>query len=214
MKDHDEVSKMKKSGMTIVFVIVCIGVLVAAYGVGVCVRELRFYRARTGNEAVGKTDKPATESQSEAVAQNPTLPSGDQGPEERPAFGEQGPEGGPPRPRMGFGGPGMPTREDFANMTDEEGRAAFAKMRDRFGGRQREGGPQLSEEDRAKMREEYETLREKWPEMTDEEKQKVEAEFREKYGYFRSPDRRGGRGFGGGRRPMGDGNGERPDNRQ
>jgi hypothetical protein len=200
--------------MTIVFVIVCIGVLVAAYGVGVCVRELRFYRARTGNEAVVKANKPTTESQSEAVAQNPTLPSGDQGPEGRPALGAQRPEDGPPRPRMGFGEPGMPTREDFANMTDEERRAAFAKMRERFGGRSREGGPQLSEEDRAKMREESEALREKWPQMTDEEKQKVEAEFREKYGYFRSPDRRGGRGFGGGRRPMGGGDSEGLDNTQ
>ena len=141
-------------------------------------------------------NKPATESQPEVVAQNPT--PGDQGPEERPEVGDQGPEDGPPRPRMGgFGGPGMPSREDFANMTEEERRAAFAKMRERFGGRQREAGPQLSEEDRAKLREDYEKLRENWPQMSDEEKQKVEAEFREKYGYFRSPDARGGRGFGG-----------------
>ena len=202
---------MKKSGMTIVFVIVCIGVLVAAYGAGICVREIRFRRARVGDEVVVKADKSDTGTQPEKVAQKPT-PAPVKPDPNRPALA-QDQEDRPFRPRMGEFGrmPGMPSREELENMSEEERRAAFAKMRERmggFGGRQREGGPQLSEEDRAKMREEYEKLRENWAQMSEEEKQKVEAEFREKYGYFRSPDRRGGRGFTGGRRPS------RPDEEQ
>jgi hypothetical protein len=194
---------MKQSGMTIVFVIVCIGVLVAAYGVGVCFREIRFHRARIGSEVAVKTDKPGTGSQPEKVAQKPTPAPAKPDPN-RPALA-QDQEDRPFRPRMGEFGrmPGMPTREELENMSEEERRAAIDKMRERmggFGGRQREGGPQLSEEDRAKMREEFEKLRENWDQMSEEEKQKVEAQFREKYGYFRSPDARGGRGFGGGRR--------------
>jgi hypothetical protein len=193
---------MKKQGMTIMFVLVCIGVLVAAYGVGVGVREYRFHRARTGAGAVAETEASGTAAQSQGAAQKPESAVAERGPQDQPGSENGEPENGSPRERMGgFGGvPGMPTREELANMTDEERREAFAKMRERmggFGGRQRQGGPQLSDEDREKMRQEYETLRENWPQMSDEEKQKTEAEFREKYGYFRSPDARGGRGFGG-----------------
>ncbi|MFC1636085.1 Ig-like domain-containing protein [Planctomycetota bacterium] len=53
---------MKKSGMSIIFVIACIGVVVAAYGIGICVREIRFHRARIGNEVAVKANKASTES--------------------------------------------------------------------------------------------------------------------------------------------------------
>ncbi|MFC1635903.1 hypothetical protein ACFL5Z_13775 [Planctomycetota bacterium] len=182
---------MKKSGFTFVFVIICIGVLVAAYGVGVCIREIRFRDAQEETEVSAKVDKPGTETKPEGTVQKPTPPAGDQEPED-----------GPPPQRMGGpgGAPGMPTREQLENMSEEERQAAMAKMRERFGSRRREGGPELSEEDRAKFREEMEALREKWEGMSDEEKKKVEAEFTEKYGFFPNPDRRRpGGGFGGAR---------------
>lgn len=59
--------EMKKSGMPIIFIIVCIGVVVAAYGIGICVREIRFHRARIGNEVAVKADKASTESTAVAV---------------------------------------------------------------------------------------------------------------------------------------------------
>jgi hypothetical protein len=52
---------MKESGMSIIFAIVCIGVLVAAYGMGICVKEIRFHRARIGNKVVVETDGANTE---------------------------------------------------------------------------------------------------------------------------------------------------------
>lgn len=180
---------MKKTGFTIVFVIACIGILVAAYGIGVCIRKIRFRAAQAETAVTTMTDQPGTQTKPEGGVKKPT-----------PSAGDRESEGELPRPRMGGPGgiPGMPTREELENMSEEERRAAIAQMRDRFGGRRREGGPQLSEEDRAKMREEIEAIRERWEEMSDEEKEKVEAEFREKYGFFPSPDgRRAGGGFGG-----------------
>jgi len=196
---------MKKSGFTMVFVIICIGVLVAAYGVGVCIREIRFRRARDETNVAAKTDKPESESPPEGDAKRPTPPAGDQEPED-----------GPPRPMMGgrAGVPGMPTREELQNMSEEERREALARMRERFGGRRREGGPQLSEEDREKFREEMEALRARWEQMSDEEKQKVEAEFTEKYGFFPNPDRRRSGGGFGGARSGGGRRRSRPDNEQ
>jgi len=48
---------MKKSGIPITRVIVYIGVLVAAYGIGICVREIRFHRAQIENTVAVKADK-------------------------------------------------------------------------------------------------------------------------------------------------------------
>jgi hypothetical protein len=94
----------------------------------------------------------------------------------------------------------MPTREELENMSEEERREVFAKMRDRFGSRRRDGGPQLSEEDRTKLREELEKLREESEEMSEEERAEARAKIFEKYGVTpRGPGGRpgGGRGFGG-----------------
>ena len=192
---------MKKSGFTFLFIIVCVGVLVAAYGVGVCIREIRFRGGQEETDVTAKDDKPDTEAKPEGVAQKPTPPDANQAPETSPAVTAQEPNEGPAPQMMGrFGGmPGMPTPEELQNMSEEERQAAMAKLRERFGGRRREGGPQLSEEDRAKFREEMEKVRERWSEMSDEEKKKVEAEFTEKYGFFPNPDRRRPGGFGGGR---------------
>jgi len=182
---------MKKSGMTIVFVVVCIGVLVAAYGVGVCVREIRFRRARVETEVAAEADKPGAEPQAERGAQKPT-PAADAQVPDAAASPERGGE---------FGGGRMAgMRERFENMSEEERREAMARMRERFGGRRREGGPQLSDEDRAKMREEMEKLRERSEEMSEEEMAEARAKIFEKYGITpRGPGGRpgGGRGFGG-----------------
>ena len=201
---------MKKSGMTIVFVIVCIGVLVAAYGVGVCIREIRFSRAQAGTEVTSETEKPEIKSSTPSVAKESDSSDPDREPEIPADPNNQRSEDGSPRQRMGDPGraTGMFTREQLENMSEEERQQAFAQMRERFGNRRREGGPQLSEEDRVKLREEMESLRERWGEMSDEEKEKVEAEFTEKYGFFPNPDRRRTGGARGGRRRGGSDNGQ------
>lgn len=183
--------KMKRSGTTVVFVLVCAIVLVAAYGVGVCVREYRFRRAGVEPQAAAEVKKPTAEPLTEGIAKALPPAPASEGPQGMPSPGE-GP--GPAGDKMA----GM--RQRFENMSEEERQQAMTQMRDRVGGRQgrqREGMPQLSEEDRAKMREEMDALRARWDQMSEEERQEAQAQMREKYGF--APRGFGGdRGFGGG----------------
>jgi len=178
---------MKQSGTTIVFVLVCIGVLVAAYAVGLGVREIRFSGAKNESQTATVPDKSPSELERNR-AQARRMPGsgemdrgGNLSPEERTGLVEQ---------RAGM-------RDRFENMTEEEREKFRAQMRDRFGGRQRDMGPQLSEEDRTKMREEIDALRAGWEEMSEEEREAARNQISEKYGV--TP-----RGLGGGRGP-GDG---------
>lgn len=178
---------MKRSGMTIVFVLVCAIVLMAAYGVGVCVREYRFRRAGVEPKTAAEVEKPIAKPSTEGLAKAPA-----------PAPAPEGPQGVPPSPEERPGPAGdrmMGMRQRFENMSEEERQQAMAQMRDRMGGR-RGGMPQLSEEDRAKMREEMDALRARWESMSEEERQEAQAQMREKYGF--AP-----RGFGGDRGPGG-----------
>jgi hypothetical protein len=185
---------MRQSGKTTVFVLVCIGVLAAAFAIGVCIREIRFNGAKNESVSAAKPEKSAGElERNRAQArQMPGVGGMDRGrdlsPEERTALVEQ---------RNGM-------RGRFENMTDEEREKFRAQVRDRFGGRRRDMGPQLqlSEEDRTKMREEIDALREKWDQMSEEEREAARNQISEKYGF--TP-----RGLGGGRGVGGDGEGGR-----
>jgi hypothetical protein len=186
---------MKKSGITILFVLVCIVVLAAAYGIGLWIKGMRLSGAKNESVAAAKSEKPAggLEGRQAQIRQmpgedmnNPGMPS----PEERAELVEQ-------RDAM---------RQRFENMTDEEREAFRAQMRERFGGRRRGdmgSGLQLSDEERAKMREEISALRERWDQMSEEEKEQARNQISEKYG-FTPRGLRGSRGFGdrpeGGRR--------------
>ena len=186
---------MKQSGTTVVFVLVCIGVLVAAFAIGICIRKFRF-----GNESITTTAPEKSPSQlarereqarrmpgNEAMDRNSEL-----SPEQRAELVEQRAD----------------LRQRFEGMTDEEQEAFRAKMRERFNGRRRgDMGPQLqlSDEERAKMREEIDALREKWDQMSEAEREEARNQISEKYGF--SPRGLGGsRGFGdresGRRRPF------------
>ena len=182
---------MKQSGTTVVFVLVCIGVLVAAFAIGICIRERRFGGAKNESQTVAVPEKSPGELEGNR-AEAKRMPGfggmdtgGDLSPEERTALVER---------RAGM-------RERFENMTEEEKEKFRAEMRERFGGRRRDMGPQLSEEDRAKMRKEIEELRARWDEMSEEEKEEARNQISEKYGF--TP-----RGLGGGR-DFGDGEGGR-----
>ena len=186
---------MKQSGTTIVFVLVCVGVLVAAFAVGICVRKTRYSGAENESETVKAPEKSPSELERERL-QASRMPGsggadrgGDRSPEERAELVEQ---------REG-------RRERFENMTEEEQEKFKAQMRERFGGRRRgDMGSQLqlSEEDRTKMREDIEELRAKWDQMSEAEREEARNQISDKYGF--SPRGLGGdRGFGdgeGGRR--------------
>jgi len=177
---------MKQSGTTVVFVLVCVGVLIAAFAIGICIRERRFSGAKDEPQTAMVPEKSPSELERDR-AQARRMPGsggmgmgGDLSPEERTALVEQ---------RTGM-------RERFENMTDEEREKFRAEMRERFGGRQRDMGPQLSEEDRTKMREEIEELRARWEEMSEAEREEARNQISEKYGFM--PRGLGGdRGFGG-----------------
>jgi len=195
---------MKHSGTTKIFVIVWASVLFASYVTSICIKEVRFKRARVASQSVtepevssevqkpSETDKLVSELAQRSPMSGPggAERPGNRSPEERAGFGEG-------RGNMG---------ERFANMSEEE----RAQMRERFGGRRREGGmggrfENMSEEERAKMREEMEMLRERWEEMSEEEREEARAKISEKYGFVPriGLGGRAGSGEGGRRRPGG-----------
>ena len=171
---------MKSVVSTKAFVIVCIGALIAAYGIGLGIRKIRFAGAKIQAKVVTKSRKPAEKPLTYKVAAKPgitpetTAQSTDNpSPEEEPGLSDESTQ---------------PTREQFANVFEEE---RPEPVRERFGGRRREGGPQpserggrpqLSEEDHSNLREEMRELRERRDEMTEEEMKKAQAEILERYG--------------------------------
>ncbi|MEK7996408.1 MAG: hypothetical protein AAB403_21620 [Planctomycetota bacterium] len=180
---------MKRSGTTTVFVLVWAIMLVGAYGLGVCVREYRFRRAGVEPQTVAAVQEPSTQVAPERVAKAPMSAPVAGTPEAGPSPGE-----GP-----GFGGDRMTgMRQRFENMSEEERQQAMSRMRDRFGSRrQGEGMPQLSDEDREKMRAEIEDLRARWESMSEEERQQAQDQMREKYGFAPRGFGSGGPGGGG-----------------
>jgi hypothetical protein len=180
---------MKQSGTTVIFVLVCVGVLVAAFAIGICIRGIRFGGAENEPTTATVPEKSPSELERERI-QAKRMPGGgidrggDPSPEERAKLVEQ---------REGM-------RERFENMTEEEKEKFRTQMRERFGGRRRDGGrdmgSELSEEDRTKMREEVEQLRAKWEEMSEAEREEARNQISEKYGF--TP-----RGLGGTRGPGG-----------
>ncbi|MFH1716756.1 MAG: hypothetical protein ABIF19_05350 [Planctomycetota bacterium] len=179
---------MKRPGTTTVFVIACIAVLIGAYLAGICIRGVRFRGAGVEAEPASVVDKIAAEPVSARAEAKPTPSPENEEQGEAPTAEEAGGSGGDRAARM---------RGRSEGMSDED----RAKMRERFAGRRREGGPQapqLSEEDREKMRAEMDELRARWEEMSEEERQEATAQMREKYGFA---PRMGGPG--GGRSPGG-----------
>jgi len=197
---------MKHSGTTKIFVVVWASSLFASYVTGICIREVRFKRAKVASQAVtvpqvsNEVQKPTNETDQlvrELAQRRPML-----GPE-----GAEMPRDLSPEDRAGFGEGRGNMRERLENMSEEEREQFRTQMRERFAGRRREGGPQnLSEEDRAKMREETEKLRERWEEMSEEEREAARAQMIERFGFAPRIGQGGNRGPGGeegGRRRQG-----------
>ena len=207
---------MKRSGTVLIFVIVWITVLFASYVIGVCVREVRFHRARTGNETTIYEETPTPKvvnSKSEKLSEAEKLAQEliEKAPSPRAGGGERftnrpprpGGEGGMENMRGPFANMSeeerAQMREKLDNMSDEE-RAQF--FRERMGGRRRGGGERfqnLSEEERAQMQERRREMMERMENMTEEEREAFRAERRERFGGRRPGGGEGGRGREGGR---------------
>lgn len=163
---------MKQSGKSIVFVLVCIGVLVAAFAIGICIREIRFGGTDKTTEVPEKSPiELAREREQDRRMPGDGLTSSTSAlsPEQRTELVEQ---------RAGF-------RDRFENMTDEEREAFRAQMRERFSGRRRDMGPQLdlSDEERAQLRKDIEELRNNWDQMTEAEREQARDKISDKYGF-------------------------------
>jgi len=203
---------MKRSGTVLIFVIVWVAVLFASYVIGICVREVRFHRARTTVEVTKETETTAPKpkvvkkverlSDAEKLAQElaQKAPAAGAGSGGRMANRPGGQGAGEARENMRgrFGNMSeeerAQMRDRFANMSEEE----RAQMRERMGGRSRRGGDRMqnmTEEERAQMEEQRRQMRERMESMSDEER----AQMRERMGGRRSR----GDGEGGGGRPGG-----------
>ncbi len=206
---------MKRSGTTLIFVIVWAAVLFASYVTGICIREVRFKRAKVESTTA---IEPETSSDVQVPSQTEQLVK--ELAQRRPMSGPggaEGPRNRSPEDRAGAGGDRMAgMRERFEGMSEEERQKAIAQMRERFGGRRREGGMRgrfenMSEEERAKMEEERTQMRERFENMSEEEREAFGAQMRERFGR-RRPQGDGQGGEGGRRRPGGRSDTERQEN--
>lgn len=162
---------MKNSGSTIVFVIVCIVILLASYGIGLCIREVRFQRAAVASKA-------DVQSQVSQVSTDVQKPSVTVQPANEPAEMTQAPSEARPMP-------GNEGRMPFGGLSEEE----RAKMRERWQNMSDEERAQERERRRAEMRQ----MREKMQNMSEEEREKYMAEMRQRFSGRQFPGRRGGR---------------------
>lgn len=172
---------MKHSGKSIVFVLVCIGVLVAAFVIGVCIREIRFGGAGKTVEAPQKSPIELAREREQArrmPGSGLTSSTGNLSPEQRTELVEQRAD----------------IRDRFENMTDEEREAFRAQMRERFSGRRRDTGSQLNltDEQRAQLRKDIDELRANWDQMSEAEREQARNKISDTYGFMP-------RGFGGDR---------------
>jgi hypothetical protein len=163
---------MKNSGTTIVFVIVCIVILLASYGIGLCIREARFQHAAVASKA----DAQPQVSQESTEVQKPSVTVQ---PANEPVEVTQAPSEARPMP-------GNEGRMPFGGLSEEE----RAKMRQNWQNMSDEERAQERERRRAEMRQ----MREKMQNMSEEEREKYMAEMRQRFGDRQFPGRRGSRG--------------------
>ena len=152
---------MKKSGTTITFVLVCVAVLFASYGIGLGIRQIRFSNA--GIQATTDTTKKSTnETQTQTIATDPTSAGGPEA-----TFTRRGRDRTPED--------GTPMRPQFENMSEEE----MSQMRERTdggrGGRRGMDVENLSEEERAAMEEQRRQRMEEFQNMTEEERSQMRS---------------------------------------
>jgi hypothetical protein len=156
---------MRLSGTTITFVLVCIAILLASYGIGLGIRHFRFRNAANQKATLNEAEKQNTQAQTpQTSAIPPAVSEETSGPGQRFSARER------PEERTQNGETDRRTR--FENMSEEE----ISQMRERVGrrGRGGMGFENLSEEERAAMEERRRQRMERFQNMTEEER----AQFR------------------------------------
>jgi hypothetical protein len=180
---------MKKSEPTIPFVIVCIGALIAAYAIGLEIRKIRFKGAQIPAKVVTKSKKPAEGPAKDKVAAKPstTLETPDQS-QDTASAEEESTLSDETTQRTGA---------QFTIISKEERPDSMRESRPQLS--EREGRPQLSErksitqlselseedlseEDKAKLKEELREFMDRAKDWTVEETRKARAEIYERYG--------------------------------
>ena len=177
---------MKQSGISRLFILVCIAVLFASYGVGLGVRKIRLAGAAKKTVAAADTEKPVDKPESnddEVVADtDASLEASEElteEPSEEPAEEFAARPGRPEGARM-MGGE---MRELFRNRSEEEKtrmelQVAKAALDQENYGHVQEIWPTLSEE----VREEIRDIQERWPTMSEEERDYYRARSLEVFG--------------------------------
>jgi len=174
---------------------VCVAVLLGAWGIGLGIRHVRFRNAAIESQA-------ATEPQLSANIQKP---NGVAEPKGEPAeMAQFRPEIGPLPPDEEKRPGGDLSEEEreamkqrFENMSEQEKEEFKAQMRERTGGRRPQGGDRfrsLSEEERARLKQQRGSMKQRFENMSEQEKEEFRAQMRERSG---------------GRRPQGDAEGGR-----
>jgi hypothetical protein len=157
---------MRRSGITITFILVCIAILIASYGIGLGIRGYRFRDAANQKSTPDEAKKQITQAQT--PPQRRTTPPRGSDQTDRPE------QRFPTRERAGDGTRDreMGRREPFENMSEEE----ISQRRERFGrrGRGGMGFENLSDEEIAAMEERRRQRMERFQNMTEEER----AQFR------------------------------------
>ena len=153
-----------KRASAIISVVIIVAILLGALGVGLCVREFRCRRAQTESESATDLDT------------QHMYTAGQASPEENAQPKDQ-------RQTM---------RQRWENMSDEEKQQYMARIRERFDtGRQ--GQPNrfssLSEDERARLIQQMEQMRQNWDNMSDTERENFRAQMRERFETGQRQDR-------------------------
>jgi len=160
---------MKRSGTAIILVVVWAAVLLASYGIGLYIREVRFRHAQIESKTSAKAQ---TNPQIQKPSGTTTKPG------REPAEMVQVPPDRGPMP----GGEG---RMPFGDLSEEE-RAQLKQKWDNMSEEERQ-------QEREKRRAEMQERRAKFESMSEEEKEKFKAEMQQRFGNRRSAGRGQGR---------------------
>ena len=180
-KDEREVRRMKQSGKTSLFALVCAAVLLGAYGVGLGVKNMRLAGTEEQGSAAAETEKPADKPESdenEVVADTDASPEPPEEwaeepyeePEEESVAQPERPGGGAQMVAVGSQERGA-MRERFQNMHGEEAarrelQTKRAKQDEVNYSRLQEAWPNLDENTRGKIT----AIIERWPTLSEEER--------------------------------------------
>ena len=158
-----------KQHSAIISVVAAVVVLAAAWGIGRCIRGVRLQRAGAVNSP--KITQPGTKP-------GPERPIPGPGPGRKQELSEQ--EKARLKEQRGR------MIEETANMSEQEKEKFRAQVREKFSPSlppDRQGFPQMSPEEKAKMKEQFEKMKEKWDSMSEQEKEAFKAKMREGFGF-------------------------------